>query len=80
MQWPTLVQKLGTFQGIPGIVGALGSFCSQRDADDIRQFFASNPVPSERTLQQALERIDTCVSLVKRQSPALTSWLRSSTR
>ena len=81
MQWPTLVQKLGTFQGIPGIVGALGSFCSQRDTDDIRQFFASNPVPSsERTLQQVLERIDTCVSLVKRQSPALTSWLRSSTR
>ena len=28
-QWPTLTQKLGTFQGIPDIIGALGSFCSR---------------------------------------------------
>ena len=78
-QWPTLTQKLGTFQGIPGIIGALGSFCSTSDAADVRQFFAKNPVPSsERTLQQALERIESCAALVARQSPAVTTWLRSS--
>jgi aminopeptidase N len=77
-QWPTLLQKLGTFQGIPGIVGAVGSFCSAKDAADLRQFFTANPVPSsERTLQQALERIDTCAALVARQQPALTAWLRT---
>jgi aminopeptidase N len=80
-QWPTLTQKLGTFQGIPGIIGSLGSFCSQDAADDVRQFFAKNPVPSsERTLQQALERIDTCTALATRQGPALQAWLGSSTR
>ena len=78
-QWPTLIQKLGTFQGIPGIVGAAGSFCSAKEAADVRQFFAANPVPSsERTLQQALERIDTCAALVSRQQPALAAWLRTS--
>ena len=78
-QWPTLVQKLGTFQGIPGIIGALGGFCSQKHAADVRQFFAKNPVPSsERSLQQALERIDSCAALVSRQAPALTTWLRTS--
>jgi aminopeptidase N len=80
-QWPTLIQKLGTFQGIPGIIGVLGSFCSQTAAADIRQFFASHPVPSsERTLQQALERVDTCAALAMRQSPALTAWLKSAAR
>lgn len=78
-QWPTLTEKLGTFQGIPGIIGALGSFCSTSDAADVREFFAKNPVPSsQRSLQQALERIEACAALVARQSPAVTTWLRSS--
>jgi len=80
-QWSTLTGKLGTFQGIPGIIGALGSFCSSSDAADVRQFFAKNPIPSsERTLQQALERIESCAALVERQSPAVTTWLGSSAR
>jgi aminopeptidase N len=75
-QWPTLTQKLGTFQGIPGIIGALGNFCSRDAAAQVKQFFAKNPVPSaERTLQQALERIENCAALVERQSPALSSWI-----
>jgi aminopeptidase N len=75
-QWSTLTQKLGTFQGIPGIIGALGSFCSRDAAAQVKQFFAKNPVPSaERTLQQAIERIENCAALVERQSPALSSWI-----
>ena len=77
-QWPALTQRLGTFQGIPTIVGSLGSFCSAEKAADVRQFFARNPVPSaERSLQQAIERIETCAALAARQSPALTAWLTS---
>jgi puromycin-sensitive aminopeptidase len=80
-QWLTLTQRLGTFQGIPGIIASLGSYCSKNAADDVRQFFAKNPVPSsERTLQQALDRIDTCAALAARQAPAITAWLGSSTR
>ena len=76
--WPTLTRTLGTFQGIPAIVGATGSFCSAADAEEVRQFFARNPVPAaERSVGQALERIENCVALRARQSPALTAWLDS---
>jgi aminopeptidase N len=79
--WPTLTQKLGTFQGIPTIIGSLSAFCSMEKAAEVRQFFAKNPVPSaERTLQQSLERIENCAALVKRQSPALTTWLATTAR
>jgi len=78
MQWPSLTQKLGTFQGIPTIVGALGGFCSSARASEVRQFFEQHPVPSAaRTLRQAIERIENCTALRERQSPALASWLQS---
>jgi aminopeptidase N len=77
-QWPALTQKLGAFQGIPGIVGATGSFCSAEAAEEVRQFFAGNPVPAaDRALRQALERIENCAALAARQSQALTAWLRA---
>ncbi len=77
-QWPTLVQKLGTFQGIPSIISALGSMCSAEKAAEVRQFFASHPVPSsERTLQQAIERIEVCAALARRQSAPMSAWLKS---
>ena len=80
-EWATLTQKLGTFQGIPTIIGALGSFCSTEAAAQVRQFFAKNPMPSaERTLGQSIERIENCAALVARQSPALTAWLMSVSR
>jgi aminopeptidase N len=77
-RWPALVAKLGTFQGLPTIIGSLGSFCSVKRAEEIKQFFARNPVPSaERTLRQSIERIENCAALVARQSPALEAWLAS---
>jgi len=75
-QWPALTQKLGTFQGIPQIVGATGSFCSLEAADDVRKFFVQNPVRSSaRTLQQAVERIETCASMRMRQAEPLAKYL-----
>ena len=75
-RWPQLTERLGVFQGVPGIVGALGGFCSMERAADIRAFFARNPVPpAARGLQQALERIESCVSLDQRQSAPFTRWL-----
>jgi aminopeptidase N/puromycin-sensitive aminopeptidase len=69
---------MGTFQGIPTIIGSLGAFCSQQKAEDIKQFFARNPVPSaQRGLQQALERIEACTALAARQSAPLSAWLRA---
>jgi len=75
-QWPTLTQKLGTFQGIPQIVSAVGSFCSLEAADDVRKFFAQNPVRSSaRTLQQAVERIEACDAMRTRQAEPLNRYL-----
>lgn len=74
--WTTLTQTLGTFQGIPAIVSATGSFCSAAKAEDVRRFFAGNPVPgADRTLRQALERIENCAAFAARQAPALARWL-----
>ncbi len=79
--WPTITQKLGTFQGIPTIIGALSAFCSTEKAAEVRQFFIKNPMPSaERTLQQSLERIENCAALARRQSPALATWLATTAR
>jgi len=75
-EWPKLVAKLGTFQGIPNIVGGLSGFCSAARAGDIREFFETHPVrEAMRPLQQALERVDACAELHGRQSPAFTRWL-----
>ncbi len=42
----------------------------------MREFFGKNPVPAaERTLQQAIERIESCVAVDERQSKPLTAWL-----
>jgi aminopeptidase N len=78
-QWPKLTEMLGTFQGIPTIVSGVGNFCSTQDAADVREFFAAHAVPSaERTLQQSLERIETCTAVGARQAPALAKWLAAS--
>jgi aminopeptidase N len=75
-QWNTLIETLGTFQGIPQIVGGLGAMCRAADAADVEAFFAKNPVPAaQRGLQQAIERIETCAALDARQSPAFAAWL-----
>jgi aminopeptidase N len=75
-EWPALIAKLGTFQGIPNIVGSLGAFCSAERAADIKAFFDAHPVPeAARALQQSLERIATCTAVKTRQSPAFGKWL-----
>jgi hypothetical protein len=75
-EWDALSQKLGTFQGIPNIVGGLGGFCSEARAAEVTAFFKAHPVPAAaRALQQAVERIQSCTALDARQSPALASWL-----
>jgi len=74
--WPTMVKTLGEFQGIPAIVGSLGSFCSAPRAREVRAFFEKNPIPSsQRALQQAIERIESCAALEERQARPLAAWL-----
>jgi hypothetical protein len=75
-QWPALLQKLDIFQGIPAIVESFGAFCSATRAAEVKQFFASHPLPAvDRTVQQAVERIENCVALDERQSKPFAAWL-----
>jgi puromycin-sensitive aminopeptidase len=74
--WERIVKKLGSFQSLPGVIGALGSACSSSTAADAREFFKQHPVPAaERTIAQTLERIDNCAALETRQSPVVSAWL-----
>ena len=75
-EWSAITTKLGAFQAIPAVVGGVGAFCSAERAVEIKAFFAAHPVPeAARALQQALERIDNCVAVKTRQSPAFGKWL-----
>jgi hypothetical protein len=79
--WDTLTKKLGVFQGIPRIAGAVGAFCTREKRTEVEQFFKEHPVPAaERTLRQAFERIDSCVAVQDRQATAASSWLASAAR
>jgi aminopeptidase N len=71
-----LTKKLGVFQGVPYIVGALSGFCSPAKSKEIAAFFKAHPVPpAERSLRQALERIDACAAVDTRQSKPFSAWL-----
>ena len=76
--WSKFETKLDPFQGLPGLVGALGGACSAEAARDLTQFFAQHPVPSaERALKGAVSRIESCATLAARQSPSLATWLQA---
>jgi len=75
-EWTQFSQKADPFQGLPGVIRALGSMCTAERAADVRAFFAANPVPSaERSIRQALERIDTCVAFRATHTGPLVEWL-----
>jgi len=75
-QWTALTAKLGVFQGIPSIAGALDGLCTREQAADVRAFFAKNRVPAvERGVQQSIEDIETCAAVAARQGPAIATWL-----
>ena len=79
--WPALIAKLGSFQGIPYVVSSLGGACSTESSAAIKKFFDDHPVPeAARALAQTYERIAACVAVDERQSPAFGKWLLESVR
>ena len=77
-RWNEIQKKTGEFVGNTVIVSSLSSFCSASTAAEIKAFFAEHKVPdAERTLQQALERIDSCARGVAAQGPKLGEWLKA---
>ncbi|HKY23025.1 MAG TPA: M1 family metallopeptidase [Vicinamibacterales bacterium] len=74
--WSAIEKSLGTFQGLPAVVGATRSFCDPESRNDIERFFQQHPVSgTERTLAQALESIDNCIATKNEQAPHLKAFL-----
>jgi aminopeptidase N/puromycin-sensitive aminopeptidase len=73
--WNDVEKQLTTSSG-GVVVRTTGEFCDDDAASNVSAFFKVHPVPaSERTLRQAVERINSCVDLKKLQGGNLQSWL-----
>jgi len=80
-RWDEVQKKGGGFSGLGLIVNALASFCDAAKGNEIRTFFSAHPVPeAERTLQQSIERINSCSALASRERPNLARWLEASSK
>jgi aminopeptidase N len=75
--WDDLAEKVTSFGG-RGAVSALGDACSESMREDVQQFFASHKAPgAERTVQQSLDNIDSCLAFRKAQESSMEAWLKS---
>lgn len=75
--WEELRKKFTPWGGA-SVVGATGAFCDAKQRTDVQQFFATHPVEaSDRSLRQALEKIDLCVELRTLQSQNFARWMAS---
>jgi len=74
--WSELQSKAFVFGGDVKLAEAVGTFCDARSRDAVKTFFAAHPLPAaQRTIAQALERIDNCIALRERQAPAVAEWV-----
>jgi aminopeptidase N len=73
--WADVEKKITSSSGADIIVGTQ-SVCDAATRDDVQQFFTEHKIPSsERTLRQAVERINSCISYRERQQGNLAAWL-----
>ncbi len=73
--WDKVHAQFTTSSGVR-VVGATGSFCTEKQRDEVRSFFATHPVDaSERTLKKSIDSINACVALHEAQEPNLRRWL-----
>ena len=62
------------------IVSATGNFCTVKQRDEVKSFFATHPVEaSERALAQSLDNIASCIDFRAKQQPNLARWLAQHT-
>jgi aminopeptidase N len=75
-QWPS-IEKLGGPYAGAAIVQATGSFCDVGMRDEVKTFFTAHPVSgAQRSLKQAMERMNYCVEMRTLQQEPLASWLK----
>ncbi len=73
--WPEMEKVGGPFASA-AVVQATSVFCSPAMRDQVTQFFAAHKAgAAERTYNQSIERINSCIDLKSQQEPQLASWL-----
>ena len=59
------------------IVGAAGTFCTEKQRDEVQSFFSTHKVDgSERTLLKSIDSINACIQSRAAQEPKLKAWLQ----
>ena len=57
------------------LVSIVNSFTTEEQRADVEKFFTDNPAPAaERTIRQALERMNLNIRWLEMNRPALNSW------
>jgi aminopeptidase N len=74
--WDQLGPKTTISLGDVRFVESLGAFCDAQSRDDIKNFFTVHKLPAaSRALDQTIERINNCIAMKEKESPAVTTWL-----
>jgi aminopeptidase N len=74
--WTALAPKVAIVGGDTTLIASMASFCDARSRDRITAFFAEHKLPAAaRTLDQTIERINNCIVLREKQTPAVEAWL-----
>ncbi len=73
-RWSEVAKKVSPSFGTMYLVHALGSGCLSATAAEVKTFFDAHPAEGvDRTLQQSLERIESCAVLARQQKAALAA-------
>jgi aminopeptidase N len=75
-RWSDVSKRVNPFFGMMNLIQSLGSGCLSATAAEVKTFFDAHPVVGvERTLQQTLERIESCAVLARQQTAPLATRL-----
>ena len=74
--WPEFDRRYGGGGfGLMRLVSICNSFTTKEEREDVENFFADNPAPAaERTIRQAMERMNLNIRWLELNRPALNAW------
>ncbi len=74
--WPELKGKMATYT-YGEMASGTAAFCDARLREDVQQFFTREMPHGKRTLDRALERIDSCIRTRQQQEPRMVMFLKA---
>jgi len=73
--WDAVEKKVTPFAA-GYLVDAAGSFCDAKNRDEVKAFFTMHKIPTAgKRVDQAIERINSCIDLKAQQTRNLEAWL-----